>query len=123
MINIGVNKLYCVCYYFPNKKDYYYKDNNKPISKDDWIYAFVKWPNNREELINYYVKLQGNEIIYVLDAQIYDDESYIITFLTDKLQKLYLLISRDFEILDPVTLTTFSKLVELDEVKNERLDD
>jgi hypothetical protein len=115
---------YCICYYFPNHRDYYYKDNNKPLSKNDWVYSFVKLPKNRDEMMNSFIKLQGDEIIYVLDTKSCDDNEYfIVTFMTKDLKKRYLLTSRDGEIIDPVSLTTYCRLVELEKVKNERVDD
>lgn len=115
---------YCICYYFPNINDYYYKDNNKPLSKQDWIYSFVTWPKDRDEMLNSFIKLQGDEIIYILDMESYDNnESFIATFMTKKLEKRYLMLTKNYEIVDPVTLTSYCRLVELDKVKNERVDD
>lgn len=120
---IKENKSYCICYSVPDDKNYFYHNDSMPIKKDDWIYAFIKYPHTKEGLLNYYIRLTGIQIIYITEIKQYEllHDVNIATFIADDSKLYYLLLLKDNkEILDPVTFVTYCKLLELDRVKNEK---
>jgi hypothetical protein len=107
------DQTYCIAYNHPNKKDYYHNQDNKLLEKHDWIYAYYDLPKNKLESLDCFIRLKETNIVFVIDVQqskVYEN-NWLVTFVAKDSRLYYLNINDDAEIIDPVTLIGFCRLI------------
>ena len=112
------DETYCIVYNHPNKKDYYHNQHNKLLEKHDWIYDYYDQPKNKLESLDHFIRLKETNIIFVIDVQqsnVYKD-NWLVTFAAKDSRVYYLNINDDAEIIDPVTLIGFCKLIKPEDI-------
>ena len=118
IVPIVKNETYCIVYNHPNKKHYYHSHDNKLLERYDWIYAYYDLPKDRLESLDYFIRLKETNIIFVTDVQqskVYND-NWLVTFVSKDSRIYYLNINDDAEIIDPVTLIGFCKLIKSEDI-------